>query len=283
VPSVLKAIPLGEEGIVNTPEGKAHEKALRNIVSELSVAAGIQEPDIYVLPFEKTINDMATGLENDDTSIILTMGALKLLSRDELMGLLAHEFSHIVNNDTNHFTLMAGWLHGLMSLTALGFNLIKNTPRLFIFGLILGVIGLFGNFIGSIIRAAFSRTRERLADATATQFTRDPKSLASVLKKIGGQEAPKRTSVLRHPDFTHMCVAEAPSFWERYSPLKLAQKLLRSHPPLEDRVWELDPNWDGWYWDYEKNPVNYLAEQKPAPIQALPQTVKSRSVIIPML
>ncbi|MDR2367927.1 MAG: M48 family metalloprotease [Deltaproteobacteria bacterium] len=284
VPSVLKAIPLGDDGFLETPEGKRQEKIFRNVVSELSVVTGLAEPDLYVLPNEDSINAMAAGIDTDDSSIIITKGALKYLNRSELMALMAHEFSHLANSDTRHFTLMAGWLHGLLCLNTAAFRFTMQAPQIWIIclGLLVSALGFFGSVLARIIQAAFSRARERLADQSATQFTRDPLALASVLKKIGGQGALKFTSVLRHPDFRHLYAAKPPSRLDEYKFPSWVQVIFSSHPPIEDRIWELDPDWDGWYWDYEKNPVDYLAHPFQPTEPPLPQTAKTRSVLIPM-
>jgi Zn-dependent protease with chaperone function len=274
MPSLLKATPFGDGGIFLNPEGERQEKILRNVVSELAVVANIPEPDLYIMLEENSINAMASGLDLDNSSIIITKGVLRYLDRDEIMALLAHEFSHLVNNDTKHFTIMAGWLHGLLILKTIGFNLAHNVSHLFVLvlALIISMFGFFGNLMGSIIQSAFSRSRERLADHTAAQFTRDPLALASVLKKIGGQDAPKRSSNLRLPEFRHLYIAEAPSIWKRIKPPQFILQIFSTHPPLEDRVWELEPEWDGWYYDFEKNPVDYLAHSNPAqlPLQPAP-------------
>jgi Zn-dependent protease with chaperone function len=285
LPSLLKAVPLGDEIIFASPEGQRQEKTLRNVVSELSVVAGVQEPDVYVLPTEETINAMASGLDPDDSSILVTKGCLKYLNREELMALMAHEFSHLINGDTKHFTTMSGWLHGLMFMKSAGFKIVSNYPHAFfiVLAMAISLIGTIGNVAGKLIQAAFSRTRERLADQTSAQFTRDPMALATVLKKIGGQGPPTRISKLRHPELAHLYVSEPQSFWEQIKAPQALLKIFSSHPPLEERIWELDPDWDGWYWDFDKNPVDYLTQSRPAPEQTKPQTSKTRSVLIPML
>jgi Zn-dependent protease with chaperone function len=145
----------------------------------------------------------------------------------------------------------------------------------------IGAVSFLANFLGMLIQAAFSRSRERLADSSAAQFTRDPKALASVLKKIGGLASPKRSSLLRHPDFRHLYAAETPSLWEKFNFPKSLLAVVSTHPPIEERIWELDPNWDGWYWDFEQNPVDYLAGPTVGAAHASPQTGKIRSVLIP--
>ncbi|MDR1677142.1 MAG: M48 family metalloprotease [Deltaproteobacteria bacterium] len=271
MPSVINAVPLGHEGIFKSQAGQRQEHILRNIVSELALAASTQEPDIYILPTEETINAMASGLDQDEASIVLTKGCLKYLTRNELSALLAHEFSHLVNNDTVHFTVMAGWLHGLFCLQTAAFRLIaRPMPVLVIIGVIISIVGLIGSLMAKIIQAAFSRSREGLADSTASQFTRDPMSLASVLKKIGGQNPPLNNSLLRHPEFRHLFIAE-PKSDTVLELITFVKNIFSTHPPLETRIWELDPNWDGWYWDFKKKPVDYLSDKNPATDETLPQ------------
>ena len=127
---------------------------------------------------------------------------------------MAHEFSHLANGDTKHFTAMSGWLHGLMLGQLAAFYVNKYYPILWFTVVAFGftLAGTVGNVAGKIIQAGFSRSRERLADHTSVRFTRNPMALAAALKKNGGQARPKRTSVLRHPDFAHLYVSEPQSF-----------------------------------------------------------------------
>jgi Zn-dependent protease with chaperone function len=255
VATTLRAVPLGNESVINTSQGKQQEKILKNIVSEMAIAASISEPDVYILPVEEGINAMAVGTDPEDTAIIISQGALRRLSRDELSGLVAHEFSHILNGDTRHFTLMAGWLHGLFFVQIIGRKLLASSRGKSIhIGILLIALGFVASLSGRIVQAAFSRNREWLADASAVQFTRDPKSLASVLKKIGGLDAGSKIKSIAMPELRHIFMAQPDRF-----------NFLASHPPLEERIWELDPNWDGWYYDFTENPVDYLAQSPPPP------------------
>ncbi|MDR1308382.1 MAG: M48 family metalloprotease [Deltaproteobacteria bacterium] len=279
VPSLLKAVPLGDEGISKGPGGRAQELIVRNVVGELAVAASIEEPDVYILPGEQSINAMASGLDPDDSSIVITGGALDRLDRDELLALMAHEFSHIANSDTRHFTLMAGWLHGFFWLSSESYKLML-LPGMTVLGLFLSSIGFFGSIFGKISQAAFSRRRESLADSQASQLTRNPGALARVLRKIGGLPPPRRRrSPLFLPELSHFFLAEP-----RHRRRGILFGLLDSHPPLPQRIWDLDPLWDGYYWDFEENPVHFLDD--PAPLSLWPSqatTAKSRSIMLPML
>ncbi|MDR2442471.1 MAG: M48 family metalloprotease [Deltaproteobacteria bacterium] len=229
------------------------EKILNNIVSEISVAASISEPDLYILPGELGINALAAGLDQDDACIIVSLGALKYLDREELSALVAHEFSHIINGDMRHFTMMAGWLHGLFFLQMIARQkmfLFRSIKTVLLAGTMMA-LGALGSLFGRIIQAAFSRRRELLADASAAKFTRNPMALARVLKKIGGLAQGGIIQTAAVADLNHFFLAKP----ERSSAFS-------SHPPLADRIWLLDPQWDGWYYDFEENPVDFLEIKK---------------------
>jgi Zn-dependent protease with chaperone function len=194
---------------------------------------------------------MAAGLLAEDAAIIVSLGALRRLDRDELSGVVAHELAHILNGDMRRFTIMAGWLHGLFVLQMLSRRALQSVARsrLLALSLALMALGWLGGLLGRLIQAAFCRRRESLADATAAQLTRDPKALAGALKKIGGLE---RGSLIKAPAMSglnHFFLAKP----DRGG-------LMSSHPPLAERIWALDPSWDGWYHDFEADPVNFLAE-----------------------
>jgi Zn-dependent protease with chaperone function len=259
--SVLKAVPLGGGGIFPSEGGLAQETMLKNVVSEMAIAAGMEEPEIYLLPNVESINAMAIGMSYDDRAVVLTKGALKYLNREEMSGLLAHEFSHLRNGDTSHYTLMSSYLHGLYCFQTLGVRMITKMHRLpiIIIGAVVIAVGLASTLMARILQSAFCRNREWLADATASQFTRDPSSLAAVLKKIGGQELPPRIIGRGLSEFTHLYAADPSDSLDSGEAAVFKFPInLSSHPPLAERIWALDPKWDGWYWDYEKNPVNLL-------------------------
>jgi Zn-dependent protease with chaperone function len=266
VATALGGIPLGETAsVLHSKAGKNQEKILRNVVSEMAIAARMSEPDIYILPKETAINAMAAGLSQDDAAVLVTRGSLKYLDRQELSGLIGHEFSHILNGDMRHNTLMAGWLHGFFSLTTLGqkvlFKLSHRSPAMIPLGAFLIIIGLAGKVIGQVIQSAFNRKREYLADAFSVQFTRNPLDLAGVLKKIGGLDNGSQISTKAALDCRNFFLAKAD------------QSLFHTHPPLEDRIWALDPPWTGDWYDFEKYPVDLLQDP---PINSLsPQNLAS--------
>jgi Zn-dependent protease with chaperone function len=260
--TALGGVPLGEtEPVLGGEAGPERETILRNVVSEMSLAASVPEPDIYILPLEYGVNALTVGLSPDDAAIMVTRGALKYLTRDELSGLIGHELSHIINGDMRHNTLMAGWLDGFFSLTSVGIVIIRCFgPRSFWvlpLGFFLLVLGFLGHLTGELIQAAFNRRRESMADAYATQFTRDPTCLAGVLKKIGGLDQGSYIQVKKKPelDCRHLFIAESD------------KSLFQTHPPLAHRIWALEPNWSGYWHDFEKDPVDFLPEAT-APDQA---------------
>jgi Zn-dependent protease with chaperone function len=257
VASVIGAVPLGDATALDTPKGRRQEQTLRNVVAEMSLTSGQPEPDIYVMPFEESINAMAAGLETDDAALIVTKGALRRLTRDELSGLVAHEFSHMLNGDMRRFTVMAAWLHGLFFLQIVarlfrGRLMLLFRGRLLLLGLTAMVLGWLTAQAGRLLQAAFSRRRELLADASAVQFTRDAAGLAGTLKKIGGQGSHVQAVAL--PDFRHFFLAEPEG-----------GALWRTRPPLAERIWLLEPGWDGWRHDFEDQPADFLAEETQAP------------------
>ena len=232
------------------------EKKLINIAAEMALASGLPLPALYVLPRENTINAVTAGLDHNDAVIAVTQGALDHLTRDELQGVLAHEYAHILNADCALNMIMAGWLHGLLLFTAAGKTLcsavsscwaeVKDLDlrwRLLVTllilppGLLLRAAGSLGHLTASIIEAAFSRSREHLADAFAVQFTRNPGGLAGALKKIGG--APRRANI-----HSGQALAMKSFFIASPNPRRNGG-LLSSHPPLRSRILALDPKWDG--------------------------------------
>ncbi|MFJ2464437.1 M48 family metalloprotease [Pseudomonas sp. NPDC087615] len=176
------------------------EQRLMNIVEEMAIASGTVVPAVYVLP-EESINAFAAGFTPQDAVIGVTQGAISLLSRDELQGVIAHEFSHIYNGDMRLNTQLVAVVYGLLILGIAGAYILANQLKsnkgekrdsgimilLGVFGLVLCVAGFIGNVFGSLIKAAVSRQREFLADASAVQFTRNPQSIVGALKKIGAQ------------------------------------------------------------------------------------------------
>jgi Zn-dependent protease with chaperone function len=213
-------------------------RRLRNVVEEMAIAAGVSVPEVYVLPNEDQINAFAAGFSPADAAIAVTDGALERLNRDELQGVIAHEFSHVVNGDMRLNIRLMGMLFGILALAIAGRVLLslrggsgRNNP-LPILGLALIMVGYLGVFFGRMIKAAVSRQREHLADASAVQYTRQTAGLAGALKKIGGLGSRLRSD--RAEDVSHMLFGEGFLFGS----------LFATHPPLVKRIQTLEPSFD---------------------------------------
>src|ERR1043165_8046134 len=177
--------------LVNPNSTDAHERKLLNVVEEMAIASGVPVPQVYVMDGEAGINAFAAGHSASDAAISVTRGAMTMLTRDELQGVIAHEFSHLLNGDMKLNLRLMGLIFGILCLTVIGRVLIRTRGRknpLPLLGLALIIVGWAGVFFGRLIQAAVSRQREVLADAAAVQFTRNPSGLANALKKIGGLE-----------------------------------------------------------------------------------------------
>jgi Zn-dependent protease with chaperone function len=219
------------------------ERKLLNVVEEMSIASGVPMPRVYVLDNEDGINAFAAGHTPSDAAVSVTRNCMTQLSRDELQGVIGHEFSHILNGDMRLNIRLIGLLFGIFCIATIGRILLytrsgssrdKNNA-LPLIGLLLLIIGSLGVFFGRLIQAAVSRQREFLADASSVQFTRNPAGLSGALQKIGA-----RSSVMESPhasDASHLFFASgiANSFLG----------LTETHPPLEARIRAIDPTWDG--------------------------------------
>ena len=222
-------------------------RRLLNVVEEMSIASGIPVPQVYVIP-DDAINAFAAGYEPGDAVVAVTQGALDQLGRAELQGVVAHEFSHIVNGDMRLNMHMIGLLYGIYMLSVVGRTIVgggetRRTSRVsggyFILGAMLFIIGSLGQLLGGLIKAALGRQREFLADASAAQFTRNPRGIADALKRIGGHPLGARVEDPRSVEVSHAFFAE--SIGLSY----LKSKLLATHPPLGERIKRLDPAWNG--------------------------------------
>ncbi|HEY9134129.1 MAG TPA: M48 family metallopeptidase [Dyella sp.] len=220
-------------------------RLLRNVIEEVAIASGLPVPDIYLLPEEPGINAFAAGYSASDAAICVTQGCLDHLSRDELQGVIAHEFSHILNGDMRLNIRLIGLLFGIMALAVIGRQLINignlrigrrgsNDGRAWMLGLALLAIGYIGYFFGRLIQSAVARSRESLADASAVQFTRQTRGIAGALKKIAALGDGSRLQAANRHEVAHMLFgdADAPSW---------LGGLYATHPPLLERIRELDP------------------------------------------
>ena len=233
----------------------ARQKRLLNIVEEMALAAGVPVPPVYVLE-EPSINAFAAGYAPGDAVIAVSRGSLDYLTRDELQGVVAHEFSHILNGDMRLNIRLIGLIFGLMALSIAGRMLMRTSgvsaPRgndsrggLVMLGIGLFVLGLAGAFFGRAIMAAVSRQREYLADASAVQFTRNPEGIAGALKKIGGLAEGSRIDIPQAGEAGHIFFANV------FATAGFAG-LLATHPPLVERIRRLDPQFDGQFPEVRK-------------------------------
>jgi Zn-dependent protease with chaperone function len=218
------------------------ERRLINVVEEMALAAGTPVPRVYVMDNEPSINAFAAGHSLHDAVIAVTRGTLTRLTRDELQGVIGHEFSHILNGDMRLNIRLIGVLFGLLMLSMFGRFMMQigRTGRdskggvavLVIAGVALWILGWIGVFFGRLIKAAVSRQREFLADASSVQFTRNPDGIGGALRKIGGLSQSRQPgSVIEHPNaeaLSHLFLGAArPSF---------VSGLFATHPPLPERI-----------------------------------------------
>ena len=231
-----------------------NERRLVNIVEEMSIASGISVPAVYVLDDEAGLNAFAAGLTTSDAVVAVTRGTLEKLNRDELQGVVAHEFSHILNGDMRMNIRLVAVLFGIFFLTIIGRGLVRSIRFtgggrnkregniLYVIaaiGLVLIIIGYIGYFFGRLIQAAVSRQREFLADASAVQFTRNPDGITNALKKIGGYALGGHVSSEKAAAIGHFFFAEGG--------LSNFFGLLATHPPLDTRIRAIDPQFNGTY------------------------------------
>ncbi len=215
-----------------------HERKLLNVVEEMAIASGVPMPKVYVMDEEPGVNAFAAGHSPSDAAVAVTRGCLQNLNRDELQGVIGHEFSHILNGDMRLNIRLMGIIFGIICLATIGRILIRTRGRknpLPVLGLALIVIGGLGVFFGRLIQAAVSRQREFLADASSVQFTRNPLGLSSALQKLGAIGS--RLESERAADACHMFFGNG----LRSSFLGL----FATHPPIEQRIRAIDPSWDG--------------------------------------
>jgi Zn-dependent protease with chaperone function len=229
------------------------ERKLLNVVEEMSIASGVPLPLVYVLDREEGINAFAAGYSVNDAAVAVTRGGLRTLNRAELQGVMAHEFSHILNGDMRISIRLIAAVAGIEAIAGIGRWLLasslhtgmvlhsrkrENGAPMLMIGIAMLVIGAAGIAFGHLIRAAISRQREYLADASAVQFTRDPSGIANALKKIGGLDAGSRVKASQATELSHLFFGQAQAYAAFGS-------LLATHPPLTERIRRLEPTFDG--------------------------------------
>jgi Zn-dependent protease with chaperone function len=214
-------------------------KRLLNVISEMAIASGVPMPEVYVLDQESGINAFAAGHTPANAAITVTQGALDRLSRDELQGVIGHEFSHILNGDMRLNVELMGWVIGLFVVALIGRLIVNFSPRnrrnnngIIALGFAVLVLGYVGLFLGRLMQAAVSRQRERLADASGVQFTRNPQGLKGALVKIAALPESSLLATPHAEQAAHMFFAEG------------LDRFFATHPPILERIRELDPQFD---------------------------------------
>lgn len=216
------------------------ERRFVNVVEEMSLASGIPVPFLYVLPGEMGINAFAAGTSPNTASIAVSQGTLENLTRDELQGVVAHEFSHIFNGDMNLNLKLLGVLNGILLIAVIGRGIMRGRPSsssrrnkggggILLVGVGLFVVGYIGVFFAQLIKSAISRQREFLADASAVQFTRNPSGILGALLKIRNR-AGSRLETSHAEEVSHMLFASGLS------------SFFATHPPIEDRIRAIAPS-----------------------------------------
>jgi len=222
---------------------------LRNVIEEIAIASGVPVPEIYVMQNEPGINAFAAGYTATDAAVCVTQGCLDKLNRDELQGVIAHEFSHVLNGDMRLNIRLMGLLFGIMAIWVIGRFLMwggyfgvgdggsrrrgGSSGQVALAGIALLAVGAIGLFFGRLIQAAVSRARESLADASAVQFTRQTSGIANALKKIAVFEEGSALQAPRRDEVRHMLFGDAEgSSW------------FATHPPIVQRIKALEPGFN---------------------------------------
>ncbi|MCF7687905.1 MAG: M48 family metallopeptidase [Cephaloticoccus sp.] len=234
------------------------ERRLLNVVEEMSIASGVPMPAVYVLDQEVGINAFAAGLTTNDAVVAVTRGTLEKLNRDELQGVIGHEFSHILNGDMGLNVKLTALLFGILVIGLMGRGVLwsmrgmrvrsggnRNSGgaviAIFGIGIAMMIIGYIGYFFGRLIQAAVSRQREFLADASAVQFTRNPEGISGALSKIGGFALGSGINSNKATAIGHFFFAQG--FRSNFG------GLWATHPPLDERIRAINPRWDGRFFD----------------------------------
>ncbi len=234
----------GRKVALNTTDPK--ERRLLNIVEEMSIASGVPMPEVFILDQEKSINAFAAGYNPGDAAVAVTRGTLDQLNRDELQGVIAHEFSHILSGDMRINIRLMGIIFGIFVISVIGRILFRNAVYRRAFssnskndggrigilavGAAIMAIGWIGVIFGRLIQAAISRQREYLADSSAVQFTRNPDGIAGALRKIGGLDTGSKIGNPHAEEVAHMFFAQGLS------------SLFATHPPLAERIAAIQPD-----------------------------------------
>lgn len=263
-------------------------RQLLNVVEETAIASGVPAPEVYVLEQEGGINAFAAGFSTSDAAIAVTRGALESLTRDELQGVIAHEFSHILNGDMRLNMRLVGVSFGILVVALAGRMILRGLAHTrsssgsgrgggqallagMLLGLTLVVVGYIGVLFARLIKSAVSRHREYLADASAVQFTRNPQGIAGALKKIAATPLRATLANTESEEIGHMLIAERRGLFD---------SLFASHPPIVERIRILEPSFD----PAELAHIR-LAPMRPAPVAAPPPPLShvEKLAILPLM
>jgi Zn-dependent protease with chaperone function len=230
------------------------ERRLLNVVEEMAIASGVRVPGVYIMDGEQGVNAFAAGWDVSGAVVTVTRGTLETLTRDELQGVIAHEYSHILNGDMRLNIRMIGVLAGIVFIGSIGAFVmrgvrhtrdVKEAVPIFLIGLALFIIGYVGFFFARLIKAAVSRQREFLADASSVQFTRNPDGIAGALDQIRSSTALIRSRYAE--EMSHMFFGQSIKVW--------LGGLFDTHPPLDERIRRVHPGF---------HPSAYRARREPA-------------------
>jgi Zn-dependent protease with chaperone function/septum formation topological specificity factor MinE len=222
-----------------------NEKRLIHVVEEMAIASGVKMPILYVMDNEQALNAFVAGTKPTDTVLVVTKGLLEALNRDELQGVIGHEFSHIFNGDMQINVRLIGILAGILAIGQVGRFLLRSSAGgrrvrsknngaqggVALIAVALFLIGYIGLFFGALIKSAISRQREFLADASAVQYTRNPNGIAGALIKIKGHVQTSHLKSIHAEDISHMCFGES---------LRYFISLFNTHPPIDIRIKRID-------------------------------------------
>jgi len=261
-------------------QGDLYKRRVLNVVEEMAIASGNPVPPVYLMQ-DDAINAFAAGTTAGNAVIGVTTGTIKKLTREQLQGVIAHEFSHIHNGDMRLNIRLIGILNGILVIGIIGRLLLRPSSRrshsrnskgggaIVILGLGLLVIGYAGVFFGNIIKAAVSRQREYLADASAVQFTRNPDGISGALKRIGGNTNGSILIASEAEEVSHALFSEGIT--------TLFTGLFATHPPLEKRIRAVQPYWDG---EFEIPPENDPILESETQTQTIDEREKLKQAVI---
>ncbi len=250
---------------VSRDSNDADERKLLNVVEEMAIASGTPVPPVYVMDSELAINAFAAGYTPADAIVCVTRGTMTLLDREQLQGVIAHEFSHILNGDMRLNIRLIAILAGILFIGETGRFILRSFSNrrsrssrsdgaggVALLGLGLLIIGYAGIFFGNLIKAAVSRQREFLADASAVQFTRNPEGISGALKLIGGYSLGAHVNAANAGEISHFFFSDA--LRNRFN------GLFATHPNIGDRIKAIEPRWDGRFLTPPKDTVAAMAK-----------------------